>query len=459
MFGLLKKKIGDFISGLVKKEEEKPLETPVEEKPRVVEEKTISRRVEPEQSRTTQQEKPVFQKEQLQPEPREEKQETRLLPQTFQPKREQQLKQTTQEPQKQPELKPVFLQQSGRQQTQPIRQNKPPTPLANRPEPHPFKQELPTPIEHKPVAQPKIVEKTEERKLAPKLGLFTQVKSLFSSQVTIKESEIEPLLEDLKMAMLESDVSLDTAEFLTGDLKKRLAGKQVNKAQMQDAIKAEVKNALRDVFPNRYDLDSLVESNKPCVIMFVGPNGAGKTTTIAKISSYLKRKGKSVVLAASDSFRSGAIHQLEEHAEKLGVKMVKHDYGADPAAVAFDAIAHAKAKNVDVVLIDTAGRQETNYNLVKEMEKMNRVLKPNAKIFVGEAVAGHALVEQVKKFNETIGVDAIVLTKVDCDAKGGTSFSIAHETKIPLLYLGTGQDYEDLRDFDADWIISNVLAA
>jgi len=173
----------------------------------------------------------------------------------------------------------------------------------------------------------------------------------------------------------------------------------------------------------------------------------------------LRDQGFSSVISASDSFRAAAIEQAAHHGEKLGVKVVKHAYGADPTAVAFDAVAHAKANNIDVVLIDTAGRQETNFNLVKEMEKMNRVLKPDLRVFVGEAIAGHALVEQVKTFKERVGVDAIILTKLDCDAKGGGVFSVAFESKLPVLFLGVGQEYSDLKDFDANWLVDNILAS
>lgn len=302
----------------------------------------------------------------------------------------------------------------------------------------------------------------EERQLAPKLGLLGRVKSIFTNEVTINESEAEPLLEELRMALLESDVSMDTTDFLVADLRKRLVGSKVKKSELSAEVKAAVRSSLLDVLSSSYSSDDLldrVRSKKPFVILFVGPNGAGKTTSIAKFAQLFKDAGLSSVISASDSFRAAAIEQAVHHGEALGVKVVKHAYGADPAAVAFDAIAHAKAKGVDVVLVDTAGRQETNYNLIKEMQKINRVVQPDLRVFVGEAVAGHALVEQVKKFKEAIGVDAIVLTKLDCDAKGGSSFSLAHETKTPILFVGTGQSYHDLQPFKPEWIVDNVLAA
>lgn len=306
--------------------------------------------------------------------------------------------------------------------------------------------------------------KEEKKELKPKLGFLSRVKSLISSEVSISEGDVKPFFQDLEVALLESDVSFETTQFLLGDLQKRLVGKRVAKNALAGEVQSEVRNALLDLFPSekivlREAIARKRVSKEPYIILFLGPNGSGKTTTIAKIAMRLRDEGFSSVISASDSFRAAAIEQAVHHGEKLGVKVVKHSYGADPTAVAFDAVAHAKANNLDVVLVDTAGRQETNFNLVKEMEKMNRVLKPDLRVFVGEAIAGHALVEQVKTFKEKVGVDAIVLTKLDCDAKGGGVFSIAFESKLPVLFVGVGQEYADLRDFNADWLVNNVLAA
>ncbi len=304
----------------------------------------------------------------------------------------------------------------------------------------------------------------EKKELKPKLSLLSRVKSLVSSEVNISKNDVQPFLKDLEVALLESDVSFEATQFLLGDLQKRLVGKRIAKNALASEVRTEVRNALLDLFP-RKKIDLVEEikrkrvSREPYVILFLGPNGSGKTTTIAKIVAFLREKGFSSVISASDSFRAAAIEQAVHHGEKLGVKVVKHAYGADPTAVAFDAVAHARANGVNVVLVDTAGRQETNFNLVKEMEKMNRVIKPDLRVFVGEALAGHALVEQVKTFKEKVGVDAIVLTKLDCDAKGGGVFSIAFESKLPVLFVGVGQEYSDLRDFNAEWLVDNVLAA
>ncbi|HLD76092.1 MAG TPA: signal recognition particle-docking protein FtsY [Candidatus Norongarragalinales archaeon] len=296
--------------------------------------------------------------------------------------------------------------------------------------------------------------------MEPKIGFLSKIKSVFTNEVQIQEKEILPLLNDLNMAMLESDVSLDTADHLSIQLKERLVGQKIQKDQLAQKVRQTVRTVLAETLSGQtLNLASYIRSReKPVKILFLGPNGAGKTTTLAKVAHQLKKEGLFCVLAAGDTFRAAAIEQLSHHASKIGVKVIKHQYASDPAAVAFDAIAHAKTHHLDAVLIDTAGRQETNYNLLKEMEKINRVVKPDLKLFVGEAVAGHAIVEQAKAFHEALKLDGIVLTKLDCDAKGGTSFSLCHELKIPIVYLGVGQGYDDLRPFDAIWLLDNVLA-
>ena len=189
-------------------------------------------------------------------------------------------------------------------------------------------------------------------------------------------------------------------------------------------------------------------------------NGSGKTTTIAKIAKLLQENRLKVVIAASDTFRAAAIHQLQEHADRLGVKLIKHDYGSDPAAVAFDAIKYAEAHGIDVVLIDTAGRLHSNVNLMAEMEKVARVAKPDLKIFVGESITGNDCVEQARSFNNAIGIDGIILAKADVDEKGGAAISVSYVTKKPILYLGTGQEYDDLEPFSAEAVVDSLgLAA
>jgi fused signal recognition particle receptor len=191
--------------------------------------------------------------------------------------------------------------------------------------------------------------------------------------------------------------------------------------------------------------------------MFVGINGTGKTTVIAKLASRLQKHGYSCVLAASDTFRAGAIEQLTIHSEKLGCKIIKHQAGGDPAAVAYDAVEHAKARKRDVVLIDTAGRMQTNTNLMDEMKKIKRVAKPDIVVFVGDSLAGSDAVEQAKRFDEAVGIDGVVLTKIDADAKGGAALSIAKAIGKPIIYVSLGQEYDQFRKFDADWMVAHIF--
>jgi len=198
------------------------------------------------------------------------------------------------------------------------------------------------------------------------------------------------------------------------------------------------------------------EKDKPLVIAFFGINGTGKTTSIAKLAHYFQKNKLSVVLAACDTFRAAAIQQLEEHADKLGVKIIKHDYGADAAAVAFDAIKYAEKNRIKVVLLDTAGRLHSNTNLMQELEKIIRVAKPDLKIFVGESITGNDCIEQAKQFNDLVEMDGAILTKADVDEKGGAPLSISYTIKKPILFFGMGQKYEDLEEFDAEMILKRL---
>jgi len=206
----------------------------------------------------------------------------------------------------------------------------------------------------------------------------------------------------------------------------------------------------------KIDLMHELKKKKPYIIAVIGVNGSGKTTSIAKLTSMFQKKNLKVVLAASDTFRAAAIQQLEEHATRLNTKLIKHDYNSDPAAVAFDAIKYAEAKQMDVVIIDTAGRLHSNTNLMEELKKVVRVCKPDIKIFVGESITGNDCVEQAKEFDKAVGIDAIILAKADVDEKGGAAISVSYVTQKPIIYLGTGQTYDDLKEFDSRLIIESL---
>jgi len=276
----------------------------------------------------------------------------------------------------------------------------------------------------------------------------------------LKESVMDDLLHDLEIGLLEADVALPVAEELIGSVKEALLGKRIDKAfDLEEAVRLALKSAVRQVLSQQeFSLTERMKAKTPpYVIMFVGINGGGKTTAIAKMANRLHKHGYSSVLAAGDTFRAGAIEQLTIHADKLGCKIIKHQEGSDPAAVAYDAIEHAKARKKAVVLIDTAGRMQTNTNLMDEMKKIKRVAKPDAVFFVGDALAGSDAVEQAKRFDAAVGIDAVILTKIDADAKGGAALSIAKTIGKPIAYVSIGQEYEDFRRFDADWMVARIF--
>jgi fused signal recognition particle receptor len=275
----------------------------------------------------------------------------------------------------------------------------------------------------------------------------------------ISEEKLDDLLWDLEVGLLESDVAYSVIESIKKDIKEELKHVSFERSKVEELVENVLRNAITHVLKsNEINFNEFIEkSKKPVVIMFVGVNGSGKTLSIAKIAYMLKKQGKTCIMAAGDTFRAGAIEQLEIHANNLDVKLIKHGPGADPAAVAYDAIEHAKAKHKDVVLLDTAGRMQTNVNLMDEMAKIKRVAKPSMILFVGDALSGNDAVEQAKRFNEIVGIDGVILTKVDTDAKGGSALSVAYTIGKPLLFIGIGQRYEDQIPFDAQWMLDNIF--
>jgi len=273
----------------------------------------------------------------------------------------------------------------------------------------------------------------------------------------IDAAQFEDLFWNLEVVLLENNVAVEVVDKIKVDLKETLVDKPIKRDRVEETIEKALKQSLERLFEvPSINIPESARKKKPYVICFMGINGSGKTTTIAKIAKWLKEKGFSVVLAAADTFRAASIEQLQYHADKLGVKLVKHDYHADPAAVAFDAIKHAKSKRVDVVLIDTAGRIHSNVSLLDEMKKIIRVAQPDLKLFVGESITGNDCTEQAKRFNEAVGIDAIVLAKADIDEKGGAAISISYVTQKPIIFIGTGQGYDDLKEFDPKIVIDSL---
>ncbi|MBL7055091.1 signal recognition particle-docking protein FtsY [Candidatus Woesearchaeota archaeon] len=310
----------------------------------------------------------------------------------------------------------------------------------------------------KQLEKQRIEQEKKLEELGEKKGIFSKVKEKFTTK-KISYSQFEGMFDDLELILLENNVAVEVIDKIKSDLGSQLVEKPIIRNKIEETIRQSLKNSITDLFDvDEINLLRMVKRKieKPFVIAFLGINGSGKTTTIAKIADLLNKNKISSVLAASDTFRAASIEQLQKHADKLGIKLVRHNYGSDPAAVAFDAINHAKSKNIDVVLIDTAGRMHSNENLIEEMKKIIRVSKPDLKIFVGEAITGNDCVEQAKTFDEAVGIDGIILSKSDIDEKGGASISVSYVTKKPVIYLGTGQEYSDLKPFEPELIIESL---
>lgn len=278
----------------------------------------------------------------------------------------------------------------------------------------------------------------------------------------LSDDTLDNVLEDLEIALLQADVALPVVERIRKDIRKDLAGKKLRwGADAESAIRSTFEQSVRSILSQPpIDVEARVRAQepRPYIILFVGVNGTGKTTTIAKLADWFHRQKLSVVIAAGDTFRAGAIEQLLVHGERLGIKVVRQQEGSDPAAVAFDAVAHARARHLDVVLVDTAGRQHTNENLVEEAKKIRRVVQPHLTLFVGDALSGNDTVEQAKQFQKELGIDGLILTKLDADAKGGAALSATYITHKPLVFVGVGQGYGDLRPFDADWMVRRLFS-
>lgn len=301
--------------------------------------------------------------------------------------------------------------------------------------------------------------------------MFDKLRQAFSKigklakERKISERELSEILYDFQLSLLESDVAQEVTDELIDNIKSRLVGKSIERSQNANLI---VKEAIKDTLISKFreagqiDIISSIKQKKmsgePYIILFLGINGTGKTTTIAKFGNYLKRNGISVICAAADTHRAGAIEQLAEHASKVSMKVISQRYGADPAAVGRDGILYAKTHHIDVLLIDTAGRMQTNVNLMEEMAKINRVVKPDLKVLVVDSLTGNDSISQAKLFERYVGFDCVVLTKVDADVKGGSGLSIVYTTKKPIIFIGTGQRYEDLKEFDYEEFVDSLIS-
>lgn len=337
------------------------------------------------------------------------------------------------------------------------------------PEPKTIEEVEPVKTEPEPVKEePKLsrkemmrLKKQEKQEAKLKARSEPSDSPIGDSGKRIKEDPLDEILDELEIILLEADVAYPVVEEIKAGVRENLVGRKYDRSYtLEQVVEHAIRDAVRDVLKiNEFDFDTwLSEQKRPTVIMFVGINGTGKTTAIAKIANRIMNNGQTVVLAACDTFRAGAIEQLTIHSNNLGCKIVKQEHDSDPSAVAFDAIEHAKSKRKDVVLIDTAGRMQTNSNLIEEMKKIVRVAKPDLKVFVGDSLAGNDAIEQAKVFDQAVGIDAIILTKIDTDAKGGAALSIAHTINKPIAFVCNGQEYGDIIKFDTEWMIDRLFS-
>ncbi len=302
--------------------------------------------------------------------------------------------------------------------------------------------------------------------------MFGKVKNAFSdlakklsetvAKKELTEEDIDRIFDEFEIQLLEGDVAYDAVEELKDILKKELVGKKVSRLRggvsEAKSMISEVLGKLLERGVYGKDIVDLVKAGpKPYIVVFMGVNGVGKTTTIAKVAYRLKKEGLKSVIVAADTFRAGAQEQLGLHAERLGLPFVKGKYGADPAAVAKDGVLHAESVGLDAVLIDTAGRMHTDRNLMEEIKKVVRVVKPHLKILVLDALTGNDAVHQARWFDEAVGVDAVILTKLDADAKGGSALSVILTINKPIMYIGVGQEYTDLKLYEPSEILNKLI--
>jgi fused signal recognition particle receptor len=299
--------------------------------------------------------------------------------------------------------------------------------------------------------------------------MFDKLRNAFSSAVKsfgekeLKEKDIDEVLFELEIALLESDVATEVIDLLKSDLKKQLIGATVQKDVIIEFVKQNLRQSISNMFDAAGKIDILSnikmkkESGEPYIISFMGINGTGKTTTIAKFANLLRESKLSSVIAAADTYRAGAIEQISEHGKRLNIKVIAQNYGSDPAAVSRDAVLYAKSHKVDCVLIDTAGRMQTSKNLMDQISKINKVVNPDLKLFVGDSLAGNDTVSQAREFHNYTKFDGAILTKSDADARGGAAISIVKITSSPILYLGVGQEYKDLKPFDKDYFLESLF--
>ena len=305
--------------------------------------------------------------------------------------------------------------------------------------------------QEEPEKEEELQEEKEEKK-----GFFSNILSKFTTS-KIQKEQVEEIFQDLEIILLEHNVALEVVDKIKENLINSLVGQESKSKDIKNKVIQSIKTAIESVLTDSPNIIEEIKNQEGTyIILFFGINGTGKTTTISKIAHLLKKNNISVALAAADTFRVAAIEQLEIHANKIKVPIIKGEYNTDPTSIAFDAKVYAEKHKIKCLLIDTAGRMYTKENLIKQMEKLIRVIQPNKKIFVGESTTGNDMLEQIKTFDEALGIDGIILSKADIDEKGGTALSVSYITKKPIYFLGTGQTYEDLKEFKKQDILESL---
>jgi fused signal recognition particle receptor len=320
------------------------------------------------------------------------------------------------------------------------------------------------PVPEEPVreeAEPAEIRDEEKHEKPGRLARLMGIREKVSTR-EISEGDIDAFFEDSETEMLQSDVALEVIDSLREKLKEKLVRSKVRRSGARDMVSDAFEQSLLEIVDQgSIDLEGMIKKyrkeGKPLLMLFLGFNGSGKTTSIAKCASYLKKKGFRPLLAAGDTFRAASIEQLEVHGERLGVRVIKHQYGSDSAAVIFDSVKYAQKNRLDVVLADTAGRTHTDRNLMDELKKVVRVNSPDLKVLVVDSLTGNDAVEQARQFHEAVGVDCVVMTKTDVNPRGGSILSVVHTIRKPILFLGTGQEYGKIELFSPGKFVRGLL--
>ena len=298
-----------------------------------------------------------------------------------------------------------------------------------------------------------------------KKNLQTFVQKIKTTEIT--EKNIDKTLKEFNLLLIKHSVGMEVSKEIIRRTKEKVIGERAKRfTDMRNLLIDPLKETISEIITptNQIDLINVIneriknEIKKPLVILFLGINGTGKTTTVAKISYLLSKEKFRLVIAAADTFRSGAQEQIKEHADRLKIKCIEGKYGSDPSSIAYDAIQHATARNLHVVLIDTAGRMAINHDLIGEMKKIKRVSNPDLTFYIGDALAGNDAINQARDFNAEIGIDGSILCKFDADEKSGAVISIPFATdNKPICYVGIGQSYKDIIPFDPKKFIQNLF--